>query len=510
MKPRLTEQAPMLTAAILLTVGIALASWRMPSVWISAAGMAVGTATAAVSLRANRTVAAVSMAAAILFLGSALTALHMRNDSLPDGYAVYELEISNDTYRRTGSKTQQGDARIISHRDSDGIWHRIRGRVRIYADTTLHLSAGQRAVCRGRVRPFDGSDGYGAMMRRKGYAGRLYLSIDNILQISDERPYARLRELHRQAVAKIAALPLRAENMPVAQALGTGETSLLERGQRAQYSRAGTAHLLALSGLHVGIVYLIINLLLKWLPLLSFGHIIRNGAAVILLWSYVLSTGMPPSAIRAALMFSMLQISQATSADYAPLNALSGAAFISLCVDPSLLFDAGFRLSYIAVAAIILCAVPLCRQFHVSLKHAGNIFVKSLTSATNYIIDTITVGFVATAATAPMVSHLFGVIPLAGIIAAPAAIVAAAATVALTAIWIALPLGFAATQFGYAVDISAGAMNAISEWLATRPWAAIEIRLSSTATAICYAVVIVALSLLTAIMNRQQKKPHRR
>ena len=496
MRLRLTEHAPMLPVTLSLAAGIAAASWRMPPLWVSAAGVAVCTTVAAATLRSARRTATAAIILAAMFLGATLTAIKLRTSPMTEEYAVYEIAVDDDSPdRRT--------ARLISCRDDRGAWHRVRGRLRIYSDSTLQLSAGQRIVCRGRVRGFGGSDGYGAMMRRKGFAGRLFISENNILQISEVRPSALLGSMHRRAVAKIGSLPLKPADMAVAQALGTGETSLLERGRRAEYSRAGMAHLLALSGLHVGIVYLLINLLLSWLPLLTHGHIIRNAAAVILLWAYIFSTGMPPSAIRAALMFTMLQTARAASADYSPLNALACAAFISLCADAGLLFDAGFRLSYIAVAAIILCAAPICRRLHI-IRESRSKAAKVSISAANFVIDTLVVGFVATVATAPLVSHLFGVIPLAGIVTGPVAIVAAAATVMLTAVWIALPLNFAAAAFGRAIDLAAGALNGLSEWLAALPQAAIDIRLSSTETALCYAVMTAAAIVLASISDNRQ------
>ena len=500
----------MLPAALLLAAGIVISSWRAVPLWISVAGAAVGVATAALSLRSHRAVAVTAVGAALIFIGAALTAVRMRADAVADGRAVFRISIADEPQLHQGARTSQCDARIIMCRDSEGVWQRRHGRLRIHADTALHLAAGRQIVCRGRVRPFAG-DGYDAMMRRKGYAGRLYIGAGDILRIEGEGHPPTAVLLHRRAVARVAQLPLQPENMAVARAVGTGDASMLGRGQRAGYSRAGTAHLLALSGLHVGIVYIIINIVLRLLPLFPYGHLIGNASAILLLWLYVLSTGMSPSAVRAAVMFSIMQTSRAISADYSPLNAAACAAFISLCFDPSLLFDAGFQLSYIAVAAIIICALPLCRRLHIDRRGLRNRFAKASAAAVNFIADTLAVGFVATAATAPLVSHLFGVIPLAGIAAGPAAVAAAAATVALTAVWIALPSGIAAQAapaFGRAIDLTAGAMNAISESIASRPWAALDIRLTGSETIICYAVAAVAALLLATHRNnrRQSKK----
>ena len=506
MRFRLTEQAPMLPVTAALAAGIIVASWRMPPVWISAAGVAACAAAAAATLRTNRNAATAAILLACMFLGTALTALQLRTDTPAADYAVYEAVLDNDALRRPDTRTRQADARLTAMRDDSGHWRRMRGRLRIYADTSLRLTAGQHIVCRARVRPFGGNDadsrydGYNRMMRRKGFAGHIYLDRGSLLHTSPEVPSARLRALHRQAVAKIARLPLQPDNMAVAQAVGTGERTLLDRRLRSDYSHAGTAHLLALSGLHVGIVFVLINLLLHWLPLVAHGHKIRCVAAIALLWLYVAATGMPPSAVRAALMFSLLQIARAASADYSALNALATAAFISLCFNTGLLYDAGFRLSYIAVAAILFGALPLIRHTRIHAGRRRSLIVKSAAAALNFISATIITGFAATTATAPLISHMFGFIPLAGIVAGPAAIAAAAATVLLTAVWLLLPLGFAAPLFGRMIDMTTGAMNALSAWTA-RCGCTIELRLNGAETAVCYIAAAAVVCALAAIRN---------
>ena len=506
MRLRLTEHAPMLPVTAALIAGIMIAAWRMPPVWLSAAGVVAGCGGGVAMLRRGiRTAAAVPILAAAMFLGLSLAGMQRRTAPLPEGTAMCEIELADDARPRADAATQHADARMVSIRTGEGKWQRTHARLRIYADTSLMLRAGDRIVCRGRIRGFDTSTGFSRMMRGKGYSGSLYIHGGSILRHSPGGTRVLFRTLHRRAVRRIAELPLSSGNMAVAQAVGTGETSMLGRDLRSGYSRAGTAHLLALSGLHVGIVFLFVNLLLGWLPLVRRGNIIRHAAAILLLWLYVLTTGMPAGAIRAAIMFTMLQTALAASAEYSSLNALAGAAFICLCFDTGLLFDAGFRLSYIAVAAIILCGVPLCRRLHITAGRRSSAIARCGAAAVNFITDTIVTGVVATAATAPLVSHMFGIIPLAGIIIAPAAIAAAAVTILLTAVWIALPSGFAAPLFGGAVELAAGAMNGMSSWLASHDWAAADIRLSAWQTVTAYAVAAIAAFGVARICTKNRK-----
>ena len=493
------RHAPMLPVTIALVAGIVLAAWRTAPVWIAAAGVAICAATAAAALRAGRKAAAgAAILTAAMFLGAALWGLQSSGSSLPAEYRTYRIDILSDARMAVGARSRQTDAHVAAMRDDDGRWRRTGSRLRIYADTSLRLAAGERLVCRVRVRPF-GDNGYGRMMRRRGYGGTIWLGRNNILQSDGEYSAALVSALHRRAVSKIESLPLRPENMAVALAVGTGESRMPGRELRTEYSRAGTAHLLALSGLHVGIIYLLVNLLLGWLPLLRHGNIIRCTAAIALLWLYVLSTGMPPSAIRAALMFSILQAARAASADYSAMNALACAAFVTLCFDTGLLFDAGFRLSYIAVAALILFGAPLCRRLRISCDRHSRPAARLSASVANFAIDTIVTGFVATAATAPLVSHLFGIIPLAGIATGPAAIAVAAVTVLLTALWVVLPLGFAAPAFAHTIDLSAGALNSLSAWIASHDWAAVEFRLTAAQTAAVYLIATVTIILIMRI-----------
>ena len=98
-------------------------------------------------------------------------------------------------------------------------------------------------------------------------------------------------------------------------------------GGRPAYSRSGLSHLLAVSGLHTGIVFALVNLLLWWLPLLRRGHLLRNLLAAACIWIYVAAAGFPPSAVRTAVMFTMLQSALASASEYNGLNALAAAAF---------------------------------------------------------------------------------------------------------------------------------------------------------------------------------------
>lgn len=120
------------------------------------------------------------------------------------------------------------------------------------------------------------------------------------------------------------------------------------------YKAAGVVHILAVSGLHVGILMLIFELLFNPLKFLSFGKPLKTFSVVVLLWCFAVLTGLSPSVTRAVLMFSLFSIARGIQRPSNSLNTLCLSAFILLVIDSKLLWNIGFQLSYAAVAAIII------------------------------------------------------------------------------------------------------------------------------------------------------------
>ena len=120
------------------------------------------------------------------------------------------------------------------------------------------------------------------------------------------------------------------------------------------YKKAGAIHILAISGLHIGILLLILQYVMK--PLLYFGHgkFIRLLIILCILWSFAIVAGLSPSVVRAVTMFSLFAIVKGLKRSSNSLNTLAISAFILLLIRPAFCFDVGFQLSYAAVASIII------------------------------------------------------------------------------------------------------------------------------------------------------------
>jgi len=144
---------------------------------------------------------------------------------------------------------------------------------------------------------------------------------------------------------------LRGEELGLVTALTIGDKELLDREHLTSFSRSGAMHIMAVSGLHVGMI----SLALSWLLFFFRGRLVIIKALIIMsaLWGFAFITGLSPSVLRATIMFTFLQAGSLMHRPPAPMNSLLASAFILTVVRPAVLFEAGFQLSYIAVAFII-------------------------------------------------------------------------------------------------------------------------------------------------------------
>lgn len=140
------------------------------------------------------------------------------------------------------------------------------------------------------------------------------------------------------------------ERLPLVAALTLGEKSRLEDEQKQVFARAGVMHIMAVSGLHACILALFIFKLLFFMK--GRYHVIRILIAVLLLWAFAFVTGLTPSVVRATLMFTFLQAGKLIKREVNPVNSILASAFVLIIIKPSVIFDAGFLLSYSAVMFI--------------------------------------------------------------------------------------------------------------------------------------------------------------
>lgn len=143
------------------------------------------------------------------------------------------------------------------------------------------------------------------------------------------------------------------EERQIAMALLVGVKDYLDQDMKKAYSTAGATHVLAVSGLHVGIIYVFITFLMGKIRTNRVGKYLFMVVTIGIIWMYALVTGLSASVFRAACMFSILSIADATSNRRNIFNSLGVAAFVLLLVNPQYLFQVGFQLSFLAVLGIV-------------------------------------------------------------------------------------------------------------------------------------------------------------
>lgn len=159
----------------------------------------------------------------------------------------------------------------------------------------------------------------------------------------------------------------------VAAALLIGYDDLLDATQRREYSGAGVVHVLCVSGLHVGIVFLIADSLFFFLRKRKKATWLRPLLIITFIWVYALITGLAPSVLRASLMFSLITIGKSLNRQSHTYNTLAASAFVLLISNPGMLFDLGFQLSYGAVFGIVTFQ-PYIRQLFITNNKAKEYF----------------------------------------------------------------------------------------------------------------------------------------
>jgi competence protein ComEC len=120
------------------------------------------------------------------------------------------------------------------------------------------------------------------------------------------------------------------------------------------FADSGTVHVICVAGLHVGIIYLLLNFLLGFLTKVKGGDKMRTLLLLLLLWAYALLTGLATPVLRATIMFSFILIGKYLNKRSYSINSLCCSAFLLLLINPFNLADTGFQLSYLAVAGILI------------------------------------------------------------------------------------------------------------------------------------------------------------
>ena len=477
----------MLALLVAVVAGILLADHYVFPLWCVVVGIIMFIINAVVLPRGGWRV--VCLFGTVLLTSAAIYELN--TTSLDRSYRLYEIEIERIT-----SSTERhtfGECRIIGVMYEDSM-QSCRATARFTADSTFRVRSGDRLMAYCSVRPFnrDSENSYERYMSRRGMVGSLWLNGERVISRDTSRLglVARFRDTAEQ---RIERLSLSEDVEAVVKAVAIGHTESLSRSMRDSYRRSGASHLLAVSGLHVGFVCVIAGVLLGLLLLLSHGQILRSVVVVALIWLYAAVVGFTPSIVRAALMFSLLQLTIAFASRILSLNTLCFAAVVMLWWDPHQMWDAGFLLSCLAVAAIVEWGVPIIgllkRYIRSEKRHSRQSLLRiGFERMLEWLASAVVVSVVATAATMPLTAHLFGLSSLWAIIMSPLMVLLCAITVGATIFWIIFPVTMLQPAAGWVIECATSVMNNVAAWCAAKPTLIFEERISG---AMCIAIYLV-------------------
>ncbi|WP_243754687.1 ComEC/Rec2 family competence protein, partial [Flavobacterium jejuense] len=183
-------------------------------------------------------------------------------------------------------------------------------------------------------------------------------------------------------------------------ALLFGQRNFIDKETITNYSKSGVVHILAISGLHIGILYLFLAFVLKPIDKFKYGKGVRLLLILGLLWIFALVTGLPASVTRAVTLFSFISFGNYFNQQTNIFNAVAISALVLLIFNPNFIFDVGFQLSYAAVISILLFQ-PYYEKFYFTKNRVGV-----------YFIDIVLVSLAAQIGVLPLSLYYFHQLPL--------------------------------------------------------------------------------------------------
>ena len=282
--------------------------------------------------------------------------IHQNNN-----YDYYQALVLSTTETKGNYLRSRLEVKMINIEDS---WVPASGKVILIqplSQNTKDLAYGDLLVIKGRPQlippsPPGSSFDYRTFMRYQNVFHQHFTYSENI-KVFDYRPPNAVVQFSlqlRKSFERIFRKYIKGENEErIALAIVLGMREQLTPELKASYAQAGTMHILAVSGLHVGILYLVMLGLLGWLKKGKVGNWMVSTISFSVLWMYALITGLSPSVFRAVTMFSVIILAQAFQRQSNIYNTLAISAFILLLIDPFMIVGIGFQLSYLAVIGIV-------------------------------------------------------------------------------------------------------------------------------------------------------------
>jgi competence protein ComEC len=414
----------------------------------------------------NRWVWGVLLNIFLIFFGLFITAVNSFRDTLPDGNiiavgTIIENPVENPSYyhvlvKLTSIKKQQNWATTDVKVQCTLQRNAVKQELYLGEQLTMRSSWGE---IKNTGNPFEFD--YKKYMNQRGFYYRTFVDSCN-WYITGRSGFVLTiwtLKIRNKILDYFKKLNLSQSAFAVVSALTFGDSSYLDPDLKAAYINSGTIHILAVSGMHIALIFWLLQQITRPLMAWKNGIILRTMIVLSIIWMYSLFTGLTASVVRASVMFSFWMLGDAANRRVNIYNTISASALLLLIIDPQALFDIGFQLSYMAVLGIVVFYKDIFNWLFIRNK----ILV--------YIWSMIAVSLAAQLFTIPLTLYYFHQFPnyflFSNIVALPlSTVILYGAIVAL----IIAPLKFLWLPVGWLLTLLIDAMNLVLLWIEHLPF----------------------------------------
>lgn len=456
MKNRLLVKAPLLRLAVCMMVGIILGTYV--TVGFPLWPIFVGILLVALLLDKYENLQSMAIILVFVMLGWVLVREQWETVRVdwPKGEVVYEAVVMTDPVEK--AKTMAVDILLMGNSQ----------KLRCYLhkdDRSRSLRIGDGLKIQSRIRPNStwqrGRFDYRRYLEVRGFTGQTFVaswkwrkvevSLKGLSRIERTRLFMlkqRSHLLHRLSPEKdISSVSPFYDAYAVVAAMALGDKSALSSELKETYAVTGASHVLALSGLHLSMIYMILSILVvnrRW-------QMISQVLIVVNIWAFVFLVGMSVTVVRAAVMVSVYALLALGHRNKMSVNTLAFTAIVMLTVKPVSLFDAGFQMSFTAVLAILVLVPVFDRAFPEGFLMSHPVV--------KWLWALVAVSLAAQIGTAPLVWYHFGRIPLWSVLTNVVVVPATGVIVCLAGLTLLFPSG------AYLLLYIAATLNKILQWI---------------------------------------------
>jgi competence protein ComEC len=289
---------------------------------------------------------------------------------------------------------------------------------------------------------------YQGYLKDKGIGYRIFLK-EGKFSVSENREHLQIfhRALifRRLLIERLGSYGIKPDNVRLIGSISFGARDDVDKETIRSFTNTGVIHVLAVSGMNVGLIYVVLDFIFRFLKSGRPGSVIHTFLMISGIWSYTIIAGMSASILRAAVMFSFVIIGTGLRRNSNIFNSLCVSSFILIVSDPAIIRDVGFQLSYAALLSIVVIQPILYRR----------LYFRNLLADKMWLLLSVT--FAAQAGTLPFTLVYFHQFPvyfwLANLIVVPVVTIILYLSVAL--LFISLFSGFLASMAGLALNWSA-------------------------------------------------------